>query len=32
LPLGEAIAMVRRGLITDSISVIALLAMAVEER
>ena len=32
LPLGEAIAMVRRGEITDSISVIALLAMAVEER
>jgi 8-oxo-dGTP pyrophosphatase MutT (NUDIX family) len=32
LPLGEAITMVRRGEITDSISVIALLAMAVEER
>lgn len=30
LPLGEAIAMVRRGEITDSISVMALLAMAVE--
>ena len=31
LPLSEAIAMVRRGEITDSISVIALLAVAVEE-
>ncbi|GEM_PF-3401742 len=30
LPLAEAIAMVRRGEITDSISVIALLALAAE--